>query len=186
MGQIHLFASTLSPVMRDFLVEYEEGKLHPVAMARVLDDNPYPHAQMVVAKLEYNYILAEFSDPLLWKDLDWLHASIIRKRFEFDRWNAKRYSIDRTLGLPPGQRGRRNVENEEQWAQINQFRRQLELPALALKHLEQTYTEGDHILTKRFDCETIDGSEKGRVLMIEDDGAMVTQRPRRHEAVVER
>lgn len=186
MGQIHLFASTLSPVMRDFLVEYEEGKLHLVAMARVLDENPYPHAQIIEAKLPYNYILAEFSDPLEWRDLDWLHASIIRKRFEFDRWNAKRYSIDRSLGLPPGQRGRRNVENEEQWTQINHFRRLLELPALALKHLEQTHVEGDHIATKKFDVETLDGTEKGRVLMIEYEGEMVTQRPRRQESVIGR
>lgn len=179
MGQIHLFASTLTPVMRDFLVEYEDGKLHPVAMVRVLDEHPYPHSQIICAALEYNYIVVEVSDPLQWRDLEWLHSAIVRKRFEFDRWNAKRYSIDRALNLPAGQKGRRYVANEEQWAKINHFRRLLELPALALRLLEETHTEGDHVRTRRYDVDASAESPAGRVLLIEYEGTTVEQPPRR-------
>lgn len=169
MGQINLFASTLTPVMRDFLVNYMSGDLHPVAMVRVLDEHPYPQASIVCAKLAYNYALVEVSDPLQWRDVDWLYRCVVQKEFEFDRWSAKRYSIDRALNLPSGQHGRRHIENDAQWAKINEFRRQLELPALLFKHLNQTYTNGDHMDVQRLD----------HILLVEYEGEIIPTRPRR-------
>lgn len=174
MGQIHLFAPDMSPIMRDFLVEYRDGALHPVAFARVLDDNPYPHAQMVVADLPYNYLLAEFSDPLDWRDLNWLMSAIILGKFAFDRTNAKAYAIARALKRDPNA-GPYHVSSDEEWARITRFRRLLELPALALKMLKATYSEGEHLVVKRLDCETLDGKAQGRVMMIEYAGDIVPE-----------
>jgi len=153
MGQINLFASTLTAVMKEFIngntdtgtPGWHDGKLYKVSIARYLDERQFPHAFAYEDTLEYNYILVEAIEPLTWDDFNWLYGRIVGGSGEFNKSTAWRYSIERALNKPGARQLRRKVENDLEWAKVKEFRRILEAPALAFLHFNETYLKGSHL-----------------------------------------
>jgi hypothetical protein len=140
MGQINLFASTLTDTMTDDH-GFMGGKLYKVSIARYIDERQNPHAYAFDDSLEYNYIMAEVAAPLTWDDFNWLYGRIVGGDGDFNKSTAWRYSIERTLNAPGARQLRRKVESDSEWARVKEFRRILEAPALAFMHFKRTFTE---------------------------------------------
>ena len=168
MGQINLFASTLSDTMKEFIngngttTGYLDGKLWKVSLSRVLDERLFPHAYAIEDTLEYNYVMVEVVDPLTWDDITWLYKCIVTEEWEFNKSSAWRYSIERTLNAPGARQLRRKVESDAEWVRVKEFRRILEAPALAFQHFNRFYqkdtTQGPGHLQV---------TKSGKVLLIE-------------------
>jgi hypothetical protein len=167
MGQINLFASKLTENMRDFLSGYEENKLWFVTAVRYLETDPYPHVNAVDDRLDHNYILVEVLAPLEWNDITWLLRGIVYNEHECDnRKTLLRYAIERTLN--PGvdiinkrRHLRRQVNGDTEWAKVAEFRRLLEVAAMAFRFFKKDFKN-----EKAF----IDVQRHSNVLLIEYDG----------------
>lgn len=176
MGQINLFASTLTDSVRDFINQYQDGLLWKVSLSRVLDERDFPHAWAYENKVEHNFILMEVSEPLIQEDINWLYCCIIDNKWEFTRQRAMAYAIERMLNPTPQELKehphlkraiRRDPKNDVEWDRIRNFRRLLEAPAIAFRHFKKTYVEGGFLEVHRHDP----------ILMIEYDGIDVPFRP---------
>lgn len=172
MGIINLFAHTLTEPVADFLAGYREGLLHLVSAVRVLDEKPFPHSYIKVAALNRSFIVVEVADPLLYADIDWLYRAVIVGEYEYNKSSAMRYSIERCLN-PIGTRNpRRKVESEAEWERIRAFRRKLEVPMLALKHLKDTFLDSHEDGSAPF----LKIEKHPNVLVIEYDAKPVARR----------
>jgi hypothetical protein len=178
MGQINLFASKLTPTVSSFLRDYMDGDLQVVGMIRALEEKEFPHSNIVVAKLQYSYVIVEVADPISYNDISWLYRAIMTGEFPCDtpaaveefRVAAMKHSIERCLNVGQVKSPRRKVENEDEWRRIREFRKLLEVPVLALKHLNQTNDKAGHCRVDR----TQD------VLVIEYDAIHTPSRNKRH------
>lgn len=140
MGQINLFAPNLTDTMNEFLAQYKAGQLRDVGAIRILEEKEFPHSNILCNIVPYSYVLVEVAAPLTYADIDWLYRSIISEEWVYERGVAMRYSIERCLNPPGTKNPRRKVnENSNEWELIREFRRCLEVPALALRHFKQTY-----------------------------------------------
>jgi hypothetical protein len=167
MGQINLFASKLTDTMRDFLSSYEDNKLWFITTVRYLEQDPYPHVDAIDDRLAHNYIIVEVTAPLEWNDITWLLRGIVYNEYECDnRKTLMRYAIERILN--PGvdviknrRHLNRKVEGDAQWDKVTEFRRLLEVVAMAFRHFKKDFKN-----EKAF----ISVERHGNVLLIEYDG----------------
>lgn len=143
MGQINLFAPTLTTPMGDFLAQYKDGLLRDVGAIRILEEKEFPHSFLACEACELSYVLVEVAAPLAYTDIDWLYRAIICDEFEYTKGLAMRHSIERCLNPPGTKNPRRKVdENSNEWERIRDFRKCLEVPALALRHFKSTFRDG--------------------------------------------
>lgn len=145
MAQINLFASELTPIMREFLSTYRQGALAPIGAVRLLEEHPHPHTELMMASVDRGHILMEVSTPLSYGDIDWLYRSIIAGEHEYTRGAVTRYCIRRCLNSKSN-----STPTESEWEVIKIFRRALESPSLALRHLNATYQENGFIALHKF------------------------------------
>jgi hypothetical protein len=168
MGQINLFAATLTDTMRDFLANYPDDALQRIGAIRVLDTREHPHVYAIDDSLEYSYVLLEVAPPLQMKDVEWLVRGILYDEYACDdKAILMRYAIDRVLNpnvdvLNKNIRIRRSVkeENKEtEWPAIQAFRRVLEHGRMAFRYLKEHRRKDTHFEVFRH----------GDVIMIEYD-----------------
>lgn len=172
MGQINLFALTLTDPMSEFLRTYKEGALRHIGAIRMLEpalpeEEAKPRCHLNIADYEYNYIIVEVADPLAWNDIDWLYRRVVAKEFDWGKLTAAeakkatmRYAVERALTPPGAKRPRTKVDGDAEWPIVTKFRRCLELPAMALKHFSDTCDMDGHIKVDRL----------GSMLVIEYSG----------------
>lgn len=179
MGQINLFAATLTNTMRDFLADSGDEALRRVGAIRVLDEREHPHVHCIDDALEYSYVLLEVAPPLLMKDLEWLLRGILYEEYPCDdKPILMRYAIARVLNpnadvLNKNVRIRRAVDEKNkdaEWAAIQSFRRTLEHGRMAFRYLKEhrNAKESTHFEVFRH----------GDVIMIEYDHANLPKKPR--------
>lgn len=149
MGQINLFAPTLTDTMHDFIIEHREGLLRPIGAIRILEEEGRLRCHLSVHALDYSYILMEATDPLIFEDINWLYRGIVAAEFEYDKRKAFRYAVERALTPPGAERKRTRMENDAEFEIVQRFRQCLELPAMAWRHYQKTHQPGGHINVER-------------------------------------
>lgn len=179
MGQINLFAATLTNTMRDFLANSGDEALRRVGAIRVLDEREHPHVQCIDDALEHSYVLLEVADPLEMKDIEWLLRGILWEEYPCDdKPLLMRYAIARALNpnvdiMNKNIRIRRAVEEKNkdaEWAAIQLFRRTMEHGRMAFRYLKE---HRDARKSTHFEVNRV-----GKIILIEYDHANLPKKPR--------
>lgn len=179
MGQINLFAATLTPTMRDFLGGSGDEALRRIGAIRALDEREHPHVQCIDDALEHSYVILEVAAPLLMADVVWLLRGILYEEYPCDdKQLLMRYAIARVLNpeadvLNKNIRIRRAVDEKNkdaEWAAIQAFRRTLEHGRMAFRYLKEhrDASSSTHFEVVRY----------GDVIMIEYNHVNLPKKPR--------
>lgn len=152
MGQLNLFAISLNDKVRQAIINYKGNILWKVALARMLSESTNPYSYAFENSLEYNYIVIDIEPPLTNADVMWLFRGIMFEEYPCeDKQILLTYTIERVLnpdvtGHRNGRHLRRQVKSQDEWKQVNIFRRALEVVAMGFRHLKKdAAANGAHI-----------------------------------------
>ena len=147
MGYVNLYTDELNDDIVEFVGNYKEGVLRPVLAIKLLELKPRPYAYLRMAVLDHDYIIFHVSKEISDQDVGWLYKKIVVEHGEnIDRRVMMDYSIYRVLGK---QYVGRRIANRQRWDDVRQFRRALEIPAMALRQFaERCVAIEDHVLDR--------------------------------------